>query len=93
MGDPVLKQTTTAYEFFFVSFLAAALCSAQEKTKDTGFAEAVFDPRPGDLRWAKGEVPTPHGVIRVEWKRKTDGRIVGEAIPPAGVAIISKVTK
>jgi len=58
-----------------------------------GFTEAVFDPHPGDLQWAKGEVPTPHGVIKVEWKRGVDGRLVGQAIPPGGVTIISKVTR
>lgn len=39
-----------------------------------GFSEAIFDPRPGDLVSAKGSVPTPHGLIKVEWQRK------GEAI-------------
>ena len=58
-----------------------------------GFTEAVFDPHPGDLQWAKGEVPTPHGVIKVEWRRGSDGRLVGQAIPPGGVTIISKVTR
>ena len=41
-----------------------------------GFAEVVFDPRPGDLQWAKGVLPTTHGDIHVEWRRDTDERIV-----------------
>ncbi len=33
-----------------------------------GFREFLVEPRPGDLQWAEGKVPTPHGTIRVAWK-------------------------
>jgi alpha-L-rhamnosidase len=36
---------------------------------DPGFGTWRFDPRPGDLRWAAGQVPTPAGPIRVAWHR------------------------
>ena len=52
-----------------------------------GYASVVFDPRPGNLDWAKGIVPTPQGDIHVEWRRGADGRITGTAKGPAGVAI------
>jgi hypothetical protein len=52
-----------------------------------GFAEAVFDPRPGDLTWAKGVVPTPHGNIRVSWKRGADGAIEAEVATPKSVSV------
>ena len=53
-----------------------------------GFAEAVFDPRPGILQSAKGVVPTPHGNIKVEWKRDADGRIqIITLEAPKGVTI------
>jgi hypothetical protein len=56
-----------------------------------GFAEAVFDPRPGSLQWAKGVVPTPRGNIKVEWKRGSDGRIsIVTLEAPKGVAIQEK---
>jgi hypothetical protein len=37
-----------------------------------GFRDAIFDPRPGSLTSAKGSVPTPHGLIKVEWRRIDD---------------------
>ncbi|MDQ2997220.1 MAG: hypothetical protein M3R61_09225 [Chloroflexota bacterium] len=32
-----------------------------------GFASALIAPHPGDLRWCRGRVPTPHGDIEVQW--------------------------
>jgi alpha-L-rhamnosidase len=32
-----------------------------------GFEEFEIDPRPLDLAWCKGTVPTPHGFIEIEW--------------------------
>ena len=55
-----------------------------------GFAEVVFDPHPGDLQWAKGVVPTPHGDIRVEWKREDNGAILPKIEIPAGVKLIDR---
>jgi hypothetical protein len=34
-----------------------------------GFATFTVQPHRGDLAWAKGDVPTPHGLIHVEWTR------------------------
>ncbi len=33
-----------------------------------GFKEFTIDPQPIGLTWAKGKVPTPHGLIEVAWK-------------------------
>lgn len=30
---------------------------------------------PGSLQWAKGEIPTAFGMLKVEWKRNAEGRI------------------
>jgi hypothetical protein len=32
-----------------------------------GWEEVFVAPHPGDLAWARGKVPTPHGTISVEW--------------------------
>lgn len=32
-----------------------------------------FAPRPCDLAWGKGVVPTPHGLIAVSWEKSADG--------------------
>ncbi len=40
-----------------------------------GFSEFTLAPQPGDLTEAQGAVPTPHGLIRVAWKRAGTGRL------------------
>jgi len=37
-----------------------------------GFARVVVAPHPGDLPWARGEVATPRGLIRVAWRAQGD---------------------
>lgn len=36
-----------------------------------GFARFEVDPTPGDLQWARGRVPTPHGSIDIHWSHTT----------------------
>lgn len=56
---------------------------------EPGYTSVVFDPRPGNLTWAKGVVPTPHGDIHVEWRRDAQGQIQGKVTPPDGVRVVS----
>ena len=35
-----------------------------------GFAQVLIAPQPGDLSWARGRFPTPHGEIDLSWQRK-----------------------
>lgn len=37
-----------------------------------GFARVLVAPHPADLAWARGTVPTPHGVIAVAWQVGAD---------------------
>ncbi len=46
-----------------------------------GFREVSIRPALGGLTWAKGEIPTPHGIIRVS----LTGPNAGEIALPAGV--------
>ena len=32
-----------------------------------GYATWLVQPHPGDLSWAQGQAPTPHGAVRVAW--------------------------
>ena len=41
-------------------------------------------PHPGDLEWAQGRVPTPHGAVRAEWRREGDERFRLELDVPDG---------
>jgi len=49
-----------------------------------GFATFAVAPRPGDLRWAQGTVPTPHGAIVVDWSRDAAGRWLLRLTVPSG---------
>lgn len=53
-----------------------------------GFSEFALDPRPGDLAEARGAVPTPRGLIRVEWRRMARNRLHIKAMLPSGTRAI-----
>jgi hypothetical protein len=39
-----------------------------------GFAQVLISPSIGNLKWAKGAWPSPHGPIAVEWRRDAPDR-------------------
>lgn len=54
---------------------------------EPGFGAVRCHPHLGDLEWAKGTVPTPHGLITVELERQADGEVrIGLKLPP-GVSL------
>jgi hypothetical protein len=48
-----------------------------------GFTKILLKPRLGDLQWAKGTVPTPHGPVTVSWSRGQNS-FSGEITIPEG---------
>jgi hypothetical protein len=52
-----------------------------------GFAAIQFAPALGDLEWARGTVPTPHGPIQVSLRRREGTRPVAEVTVPDGVEV------
>jgi hypothetical protein len=50
-----------------------------------GFASVTIQPNLGDLSWARGTVPTPHGIIEVSHERNGDGTIQTRVTLPPGV--------
>ncbi|RMD96270.1 MAG: hypothetical protein D6814_11690 [Calditrichaeota bacterium] len=38
-----------------------------------GFVKTRIAPHPGDLRWARGKMPTPAGDIFIEWEKQGSG--------------------
>jgi len=50
-----------------------------------GFAKVRINPDLGDLQWAEGTYPTPHGQIQVRHDRQPDGTIQSKVILPPGV--------
>jgi hypothetical protein len=49
-----------------------------------GFSECEIRPFFGDLNWAKGSVPTPHGKVNVSWARRA-GSVTVKLRAPKGV--------
>ncbi|MFF5563123.1 alpha-L-rhamnosidase C-terminal domain-containing protein [Streptomyces sp. NPDC012623] len=51
-----------------------------------GFATWEVAPQPGDLAWARGVMPTPHGAIEVAWSRTPDGGLDVDVTVPDGTS-------
>ena len=49
-----------------------------------GYARTLIAPQLGDLQWAEGRVPTPHGVVEVH-AEQTATRLLVNVTLPAGV--------
>jgi hypothetical protein len=49
-----------------------------------GYTGYAVVPHPGDLRWAQGSVPTPHGDLAASWQHGTDGTFRLEVTAPGG---------
>ena len=59
------------------------------KVLKPGAAQVSIEPHLGDLEWAHGRFPTPHGTIEVEHRRRKDGSIESSVKAPAGVELKS----
>jgi len=55
---------------------------------EPGYGSVRVSPNPGYLSWAKGEVVTPKGIIKVSWEKATeDGNIDLKVELPEGVVL------
>ncbi|HEX4255051.1 MAG TPA: alpha-L-rhamnosidase C-terminal domain-containing protein, partial [Streptosporangiaceae bacterium] len=50
-----------------------------------GYAAWTVAPHPGDLSWAEGQVPTPHGTLAVKWGQR-GGVFTLAVTAPAGTS-------
>jgi alpha-L-rhamnosidase len=59
---------------------------------EDGYKSVRIQPRVHayDLTWAKGTIPTPHGIITVAWE-KADGKLTLEVSLPAYSALACEV--
>lgn len=62
------------------------------KPVEPGFKRVRIVPQLGNLRWAEGTYPTPHGPIHVRHERLSDGTIKSKVKTPNGVKV-EKVTR
>jgi hypothetical protein len=53
-----------------------------------GWKEFTIAPHPGDLKWAKGLIPSPAGDIPVGWTRTEQNFELSAEVPPGTKAII-----
>ncbi len=57
------------------------------KPLEPGFQRVRIAPQLGQLEWAEGTYPTPHGPIRVRHQRQGDGTVKSQIDVPKGVTI------
>lgn len=55
---------------------------------EPGFTKARIAPQLGDLKWAQGTYPTPHGPITVRHEKKADGTIDSTVDAPKAVTVV-----
>jgi len=87
----IIPQTQTFYEMgdqgdLSHGWIATPLCQLSErvlgiKPGKPGYEVVGIQPEPCDLSWAKGAVPTPRGLVKVNWK-KTEKRFTMEVAIP-----------
>lgn len=58
------------------------------KILEPGCSKVAIDANLGNLEWAEGTYPTPHGIIYVKHTRRKDGTIDSEIKAPRGVSIV-----
>ena len=54
--------------------------------EEAGYKKVRIAPRLGGLEYAKAEIPTPYGILRVDCRRE-NGKTVVKAEAPAGVEV------
>lgn len=58
------------------------------KVLEPGCKTIRVSPNLGDLKFAEGTYPTPHGVLKVKHTKTADGKVKSEINAPAGVKIV-----
>lgn len=57
------------------------------KILEPGCRRVRIAPQLGNLQWAEGAYPTPHGPIRVRHERQPDGKVTSTVEAPPGVTV------
>lgn len=55
------------------------------RAAEPGMSKLHCQPHLGDLDWARGTLPTPHGLVTVEHRKQSDGTVQTKLILPEGV--------
>src|SRR5947209_10320271 len=63
-----------------VSELTNQLLGAAPATP--GYRTWTITPHPGSVRWARGQLPTPHGPLQVSWVNTATAFLLTDTAPP-----------
>lgn len=55
---------------------------------EPGFKKIKIQPHILDLKWAKGQVPTPFGLVKVNWERKKEDFSISVTVPRGSRATV-----
>lgn len=70
-----------------VPFLAEEVLGI--KVLEPGCRRIALEPQLGDLDWAEGSYPTPHGILTVSHRRRSDGSVDSQVQAPDSVEVIT----
>ncbi len=59
---------------------------------EPGWTRAMIQPLPGDLQWAEGTIPTPHGALRIRWEKSRSGKLILETKLPEGIELLRPIS-
>ena len=58
------------------------------KVLEPGCKKVSIKPNLGNLKWAEGTFPTPHGVIKIRHEKQSDGTVKTTYKAPKGVKVV-----
>jgi hypothetical protein len=57
---------------------------------EPGCKKLSIEPHLGDLQWAEGTFPTPHGLVHIKHTKEAGGKVKTDVKAPKGVKIVKK---
>lgn len=92
-GQPAIGQfTSLAHGWAAAPTIALTNDTLGVTPTSGGFATFDVVPHPGDLTWAQGVVPTPHGTISASWRSESGGFTLNADVPPGTSARLAVPT-
>lgn len=92
-GDPTIGQFTSLSHGWAAAPTIALTTQMLGVTPTSGgFASFDIVPHPGDLTWAQGAVPTPHGTIQASWRSQRNGFALRADVPEGTTARLAAPT-
>ncbi|WP_322047960.1 alpha-L-rhamnosidase C-terminal domain-containing protein [Paraburkholderia sp. J67] len=85
-GEPVSPQTSLAHGWSSGPTSALSQYVLGIRPASPGYGHWLVKPQIGDLRWAQGSAPTPHGAIDVKWGIDAQGGIAMHVVVPQGTS-------